>query len=1248
MRCPNPACRVVFTVLDVPEGRTPRTEANRPSRSDPPPSTGIRLGTVGDLVPILPAETVTPEPVEEGFEILEPIEPVNEAPSWKQPPPVRRPPGKPPRPAAPIPERRPKPAKPPVAEPEVVAEPVVVPEPILAAEPPTPVEEVPPLVEAPPPAPQPPQPVELPPGAWEPPPVRRGESVKEPELATADTHEEFHPDEPKPLVRGRWTARVILTLSVVVLIVLGSGIYFVWRATRQTEESLANQARESYDAGRFSVAADKFKQLQDLFPSSERLADYSFYEELSGIRASLGEPRAPVADGLKRIEEFLKAHKGEPLLRQTAPDLARTLAKLLEELPSQIRPQIDDSALAVVAHARQVRDLLKQDFKEAISPELEGRMEQVFNQVNQAVSNWQHRRAVLAYLDELAQHPSAQAVTEALRLIQREPPDFEKDPEVSARKEKLYAGHRASITYTRSDEELAKPNRPEDAVPMVLFDLPVPGAPIPRTEEEGITLALVRGVLYAQDRGTGAVRWAMRVGIDTTTLPVRVPATGSSRERILVLSSDAATLTALDSDGNQLWTYRLSSPCLGRPVIVDQLAYLPTYDGQVHEIELILGRLVGRYQLGQRLTVGGARQPGTKRLYFPADDSCVYVLNVGEHRCEAILYSGHPAGSLRGEPLVVAPTIAGIDTPAYLILNQTAGLDAMQLRVFELPIPERGEPPVRLATEPRVQGWTWFPPAQDGEKLVLLSDEGKLGLFGIRQARNLDQALFPWLPNSGPGGISLDPFLKPRTQARGRSQVVQAQGDDFWLLAHGKLTRLGLRWQQREGPKLVQEWDQPLELGSPLHASQVEQDRRTGRSTLFLVTQHLTQQTCLSTAVDDETGQIRWQRQLGLVCQREPLAVNVPGGPPLLLMLDEGGGLFVLDPLKFREGAGSDWQSGGRLLARALDVNPNMAPLLLPTGDGQSAYEIACPGEEGRQLVVRHITVPEGERQPKTTERTVPLTAPLAGTPTLVGNWLVLPLASGDLARLPLPLPENARLELGEDWRSRQAGPEARCYLVALDQDRFLSTDGARGLIVWRWTDQGLRSQPPEAERPTLTLADRVVAAPLVLPTNAAAGTSRICVADSANNVTLLDVLGNGRIEKTNRVWSLGGKITAGPYLAAVGEEGVRIGCVVEGRQLVWLDPTSTDPLWRYDTGGPAIVGEPQRLGDILVVADQGGHYVVLDPRTGQKQGPGHTLQGSIAPAASPVTFGPNRAFAPLSDGTALLLPLPRLSGKTE
>jgi hypothetical protein len=127
-------------------------------------------------------------------------------------------------------------------------------------------------------------------------------------------------------------------------------------------------------------------------------------------------------------------------------------------------------------------------------------------------------------------------------------------------------------------------------------------------------------------------------------------------------------------------------------------------------------------------------------------------------------------------------------------------------------------------------------------------------------------------------------------------------------------------------------------------------------------------------------------------------------------------------------------------------------------------------------------------------------------------------------------------------------------------------------------------------------------------------------------------------LEKHVRRWNLNGKITAGPYI-----QGKRVGCVVDGTRLVWIDPSRDRPVWEFKGTRQEIVGEPQIVAGMVLVADQSGRFVGLDPEDGIPVGPGYMLQGTVTPICSPTAFGPDRAFAPLADGTILLLSLQRL-----
>src|SRR5262249_54110054 len=271
------------------------------------------------------------------------------------------------------------------------------------------------------------------------------------------------------------------------------------------------------------------------------------------------------------------------------------------------------------------------------------------------------RIKVLKQLHQLPNEKPFDAIKRARSLLEskkRDLPGLAEDAEVRTALDRLYEAHQASVVYQPRGEDGPagkSPRLDDDADSLPFAPLLSSTAPGNAPGKDPIVLALARGVLYALKQSNGELKWATRVGIDTTVLPQRVPASQASPELFLVLSADTQTLTALDADRNQVWEYAIGQPVLGRPVIIDQRAYLAAYDGFVHEIELAGGKQLGRYVLGQRLPWGGARGVDSKPLSFPADDSCIYVLDVSQNRCVTILYDGPPSGSLRSEPIVIPP-----------------------------------------------------------------------------------------------------------------------------------------------------------------------------------------------------------------------------------------------------------------------------------------------------------------------------------------------------------------------------------------------------------------------------------------------------------------------------------------------------------------------------------------------------------------------------------------------------------------
>jgi hypothetical protein len=325
------------------------------------------------------------------------------------------------------------------------------------------------------------------------------------------------------------------------------------------------------------------------------------------------------------------------------------------------------------------------------------------------------------------------------------------------------------------------------------------------------------------------------------------------------------------------------------------------------------------------------------------------------------------------------------------------------------------------------------------------------------------------------------------------------------------------------------------------------------------------------------------------------------------------GGLFLFDP-----------KAKNPLLPRPPDAPAGIA-WVQASADGQAAYALLAPAP-GKLALHRY-----GAGNKPGDARWKEFPGVLGGTPALTSGSLVMPLADGTLLRQSLSgtVPED-----GPHWRAAHADVGAVGHVVALGGGRFLFTDGSRGLrrLSWPEKDEGWDTKGEGCQ-----LENRIVAAPLALP-GADKAVSHLCVADAAGQLLLLD---SAKLEEVRR-WSLGGKITAGPFLL-----GQRVGCVVDRRRLVCIDPARDKLFWQWTTTSrEGIVGRPLEIGGALVVADQSGRYVALAPNTGEPRGPGYVLKTSAAPTVAPLAFGADRLFAPLTDGTVLLLILDELTGQ--
>lgn len=1181
MRCPNAICRAVFEVRD---DRDVVVETGPPAV--PPP-------VQAPSPPITAPAEVEPRPVPPSPPTLPPPSPA--APVEPKAKPL------PPPPAPPAPPVMPKaePA-PPVAPVEPKAKPAPpAPAPKPKAKPPQPKPVAPPPAPPAPPAPVSETPADFPddfPGddaasvppapavateAWRP------DVALEPEAPASTTV----PLESAPAPRRRrWWAVGVVGVLLLALGAVGVGAWWRVRAGLASNELERYQRAESlYKNREFADAIAALQKMQQDFAESPHVKKYRFLAELSDVRLALQASESPeeTVKTLERAVQFTVVYEGDPRLKERGIDLWETFDDLTRALT---RVAESEKTPAHLQLARRAWGRAKGYPSPAsvVMGERERKHEDEWARIETGLADHFERQNVLGVLKKASERANAPAVAEAWVLVEKT--KRQGDPEIQALLAALFAAHREQVKFLAADEPTTTAPPDEDRLPSLAITpsllaeraVQVPGGPV---------LALARGVLYALDPARGELRWARRVGIDTRVAPLRVPADAITPELVLVLSSDDRSLSAVVSaTGETLWRTPLSGVCLGTPVRVDRQILVPTTAGEIDEIELAEGRRLGAYHVGEPLTLGGVLLPGTTRAYFPADEFCVYEIDLKERVCTSILYSRHPAGAAR-----VLPTMLPDDKGGWLLWAQATGLEKTVVKPYAAPFqgpePRAAEPTLHLG---RVAAPAW----RDGDRLAWISDTGMLSLWGQRQKEMRDPLLYPLLANEFP----LDPKKRP-----GRCQVVHADRDNLWTMTRGGLQRVELGPSATKGLDLRVRWTEPTPLGTLLHDPDARREP-SGGAVLFLTTQAHENPTCLASAVDGETGKILWQRQLGAFSETPPLRT----GDAVLVASPEG-------VLRFSSSGAKDetlWRNAGDWVLRVPSGGPRR---FLWTTEADFIQMSIARGNASAKIEIGSL---DGKAKPRSLE--VKLDAALQGEPALGEGFLLAPLANGILVSISLK--DGTRVN-GPDWRAPGVEETSPAFVVRRGGADFFVADGSRGLQHLHASEGKIAFKGARVQ-----LAHRIVAPPIVLP---ARGNAKplVCVRDASDTLTLLDA---DRLEPIRR-WPMAGKISAGPF-----ERDGKIGVLVGKNRLVWLDPEKDAPLWEYAFVAE-VVGEPHALEGILVVGDVAGQFHALDPATGRPLGAGLTLKANVAPTAAPLPWTAGHAWVPLTDGTAVVLPLSRL-----
>jgi outer membrane protein assembly factor BamB len=1187
MRCPNTACRAVFEVRE--ESETPPPPAAPPKVETPaPPTTGHIPGGVGDVVPILRAEAVAEPP------------PATAPPASAEMPPVRD--EKPPkRDTTGDGQRQPPPVRArgitvPTAPTESPSESdfeaeFAAPEPAASGWGSTVSEAA--LADGL---------HEISPGAWDAPPVRDGpavsaESIGAPMLAPATTPTSVSPQ--NQVLRGRRRSR---WLMAALLLLLGGGLglatwAFLLRRAGNEEERL-KQAEKLYADRDFAEAARILQGLQRDFPDSPNFRLYGFLAELSGVRESVyqSEGDADKAyESFGRLLQCLEIYKDDPLLKAREPDIWMTLHRIAKEL-SEGAQRTKEARL--VDRAWQAMTEMSK-YKDAAPPESRPKealrdLERALAEVKGAIATGERRQEFLTELKNLVATASAQSVQQGRALVARA--DLTNDTEAQALLKELVKAHVAGVTYTRVMKGIEAPTQEEPAPSLLLA--PLRGKTNPVAVKDATVFGLAHGVFYALDARDGAPRWALRLGADSTVPPLRLPPTPLAPEAVLLVSADHNTLSAHDvATGATLWRHALRGACVASPLRAGRHLLVPTVSGRVEEIEIAGGKLLGAYPLGQPLSAGAVFDENTSLAYFPAEDFCVYIIDVARKTCAGVLYAGHARASVKLAPIIVhRGTPKGSKAAGALLLLHASAVNETTLRAYELPIAD----PDQLPIEPglRLPGRIDFPPYLDGERLAVATDAGVLTVLGHPSRKG-----FPLFRPFAHDFTFDRPGKRPAA-----ALIAHAAAESFWVVSGGGMRRVQAVFSDKEGPKLVPRGPLGAVAGTPLQPAQAFDDL-AGHTTLFLSAQERRTPTCFLHAIG-ANGVRHWDRQLGVV------AADVVALGDTVCMRDAHG-LFTFER-KHLDGSPSKlWLSGeGKRFALPEGIADTR---ILAHENG--AYVVTW-SKSGPALSLTHVSL-AGETSSAAGQ--VPLAAAVAGPPALGKDALIVPLENGLFVHVSL---SDHKATPGPNWPGADVEELSPRYVTQVGAADFLATDGYSGWKVYQWPQANQVSPLAGSEH---KLSQRIAAAPAALGVKEAPP-YQVAVADAGGRLQLLQ----GPPWKTVRTWSLGGKITGGPWL-----RGKHLACVVDRRRVVWIDPERAEPVWEFSAAAD-LVGAPQLVGDLVVIADVAGQFLGLDATTGRLRG-SYVLRAQVTAAVAPVPIGADRLFAPLTDGTVLLIPLKHL-----
>ena len=978
-------------------------------------------------------------------------------------------------------------------------------------------------------------------------------------------------------------------------------------------QAIWDNIQEEYQLHKWKPVEELLAEFEAEYPDDPHVAEIPFFLAMCDAGRDIFSQTGDADSGLQKIEKVFLGFRDTPEYDKYCSDLFLDLQRLIERFVERVEKTSQPEALA---SARKAEELLRTVAESMTEDWVAKKVGDLGGTIRQAEKQLELALAKADVLDMLAGVARAKATDESLdrayekaKALLQKYPALQGDAETAVAFSSAYASEAARVTYEPFAEETddataVNPSTGEETI-FVVWGEPSEVGP---STGNGVFLSLADGVLYAFD-DSGRHLWSHRLGLDSHRLPVSLKPSSTSPDAVIAVSSvDNSLLAIASKTGRVLWRYApgadqdlaasltISSwlPADNKPPRVRGL--IPTASGEIHVLELVRGKRLGRFQTNMPMTVGGTFDPATQLLFFPADNKRVLAIDPAVIEAQdktssavrSVLFTNHLSGSLRSRPLVVGQ---------YLLLTELLDLDNTQVRAFELQNPigfaKADAKPVRKRT---LHGWSWFTPPLTPDRITVVTDAGELGVFGLN-LDNSDEALYP-LIHDGSGNC---PILKIEEPRLDRAMAIHSDENLLWVMAGGTLRQIALDILKQKITTLWPKDDAAAQVvGMPLHEATF--DREAER--LYVTTRSPDASRAEFASVDANTGDRLWSRQLGI----HPIGDPILSGD-VALLVDRTGRILQLSVSESENGA-------PHINVIADDAIPPQEsagePMRLRDVEGKEY--LALPVALGRSIAIRPID-PSLPFQPPW--QTVPLPSnSLQGRPAIVDGYLMAPCSDGSSVRISFNSSAREPLnELTYQWAGdNPVAPDDAPAFYPLSPGRILFV--LRENLKWieYVTEDGVGKWKVQEHRR------------IGLPAGGELAITTHYLFIAGQGKSLYRVRRDGTSDPDT--WPLGGRPTAGPY--AIGDD---VFVVLDGRTLVAFSQSSEQARWSVGPRAGRICGRPYLADKALLVTDDDGMAFVVRLDNGQIVRE-LQLQAGAIPVAASIPFGTQRILTPLADGT--------------